>query len=60
MGVRRRTGRIDVSRGGLGVFGAIVRVQQLPLDVVTPQLDPVEGTFRFVGTPAESTATPVG
>jgi hypothetical protein len=52
------TGLINRVRGGLGVFGSLVRLRLLDLDVVAPQREPTAGTFRLVGTPSELSATP--
>jgi len=45
-------------RGGLGVFGSLVRLRLLDLTVVAPQPEPTAGTFKFVGTAAELSSTP--
>ena len=52
------TGLVNRVRGGLGVFGSLVRLRFLNFGVVAPQGEPASGTFRFVGTPAEQAATP--
>jgi hypothetical protein len=40
------------------VFGSLVRLRLLDLNVVAPQTEPVAGSFRVVGTPEEVSATP--
>jgi hypothetical protein len=52
------TGLINRVSGGLGVFGSLVRLRLLDLNVVAPQSEPIAGTFRLVGTPSELSATP--
>ena len=54
------SGRGLVSRvqGGLGVFGALVRLRYEELEVGAPQPEPAAGTFRFVGTDFERQTTP--
>jgi hypothetical protein len=52
------TGLVNRVTGGLGVFGSLVRLRLLDLNVVSPQTEPVAGTFRIVGTPEELAATP--
>ena len=52
------TGLVNRVQGGLGVFGALVRLRYEDFQVVTPQLEPVSGTFQFVGTPAEQLSAP--
>jgi hypothetical protein len=49
-------GLVDRVEGGLGVFGAIVRLRLYDLDVTAPQPEPIAGTFDLVG-PPEETAT---
>jgi len=51
-------GLVNRVRGGLGVFGSLVRLRFLNFGVVAPQRERESGTFRFVGTPAESISTP--
>ena len=51
------TGLLNRVRGGLGVFGSLVRLRLLDLNVVAPQREAAAGTFRFVGTPAEVSST---
>jgi hypothetical protein len=52
------TGLIDRVDGGYGVFGAMVRLRYVKLDVVAPQPEPVAGHFVFAGTDEEAGATP--
>ena len=52
------TGRVNRVRGGLGVFGSLVRLRFLNFGVVASQTEPASGTFRFVGTPDEQASTP--
>lgn len=52
------TGRVNRVRGGLGVFGSLVRLRFLNFTVVAPQTEPASGTFKFVGTLEEQRATP--
>ncbi|MFL5620427.1 MAG: hypothetical protein ACJ79A_18780 [Gemmatimonadaceae bacterium] len=52
------TGLINRVRGGLGVFGSLVRLRLLDLNVVAPQPEPIAGSYRVVGTPEELSATP--
>lgn len=51
-------GLINRVQGGLGVFGALVRLRFEALTVVAPQPEPVAGTFVFTGTPEEQIAAP--
>jgi hypothetical protein len=51
------TGLIHSVRGGLGVFGSLVRLRFENFDVVVPQSDPEAGVFRFSGSAAEQDAT---
>jgi uncharacterized protein DUF4249 len=53
------TGLINRVNGGIGVFGALVRLRFQDLRVVAPQPEPAAGMFRFVGTVAERISTPV-
>jgi len=46
------TGLINRVSGGLGVFGSLVRLRMLDLNVVAPQREPTAGSFRLVDTPA--------
>jgi hypothetical protein len=50
-------GLINRVRGGIGVFGSLVRLRFEDLHVVAPQPEPEAGTFQFVGTPAEESST---
>ena len=50
-------GLINRVRGGIGVFGSLVRLRFEDLHVVAPQPEPEAGTFRFIGTPAEEAST---
>jgi hypothetical protein len=52
------TGLINRVRGGLGVFGSLVRLRMVEANVVAPQREPAAGSFRLVGTAAEPSATP--
>jgi hypothetical protein len=52
------TGLISRVRGGLGVFGSLVRLRFQDLQVVAPQPEAAAGTFRFVGTFNERLSTP--
>ena len=52
------TGLVNRVRGGLGVFGSLVRLRFENFQVVAPQREPAAGTFLFVGTPAEQVSTP--
>lgn len=52
------TGLINRVRGGIGVFGSLVRLRFDDLQVVAPQAEPEAGAYRFVGTPAEEASTP--
>jgi len=46
-------GLVNRVTGGLGVFGAIVRLRFEDFRVVAPQSDPESGMFHFTGTPDE-------
>jgi hypothetical protein len=52
------SGLINRVRGGLGVFGSLVRLRLLDVNVVAPQREPAAGSFRLIGTPTELSATP--
>jgi hypothetical protein len=52
------TGLVNRVSGGLGVFGALVRLRLIDLNVVAPQTEPVAGSFRVIGTPEELSTTP--
>ena len=51
-------GLVNRVRGGLGVFGALVRLRFEDFQVVAPQPEPEAGTFRFAGTAVERQTTP--
>ena len=51
-------GLIDRVDGGLGLFGSLVRLHLQEMRVVTPQVEPVSGTFHVLGTPLEVSTTP--
>ena len=53
------TGLSNHVRGGLGVFGSLVRLRFEDFQVVAPQTEPEAGMFNFVGTPSELASTPV-
>jgi hypothetical protein len=40
-------GLVSRVQGGLGVFGSLVRLRYDSLSVVAPQVEPIEGNFRF-------------
>lgn len=50
-------GLLSRVRGGIGVFGSLVRLRFEDLQVVAPQPEPEAGMFQFVGTPAEEAST---
>ena len=52
------TGLVNRVRGGIGVFGSLVRLRFEEFRVVAPQPEPAAGLFRFVGTEAERVSTP--
>ena len=52
------TGLVSRMTGGLGVFGSLVRLRYQNLTVVTPQTEPVAGTYKFTGTPEEQISAP--
>jgi len=52
------TGLISRVTGGIGVFGALVRVRFDEFQVVVPQTEPIAGSFTFEGTPFERSTTP--
>lgn len=52
------TGLISRVEGGIGVFGALVRLRFQDFRVVAPQPEPAAGTFRFVGTQFDRSVTP--
>ena len=51
------TGVANRVRGGIGVFGSLVRLRFQNVQVVAPQPEPAAGAFRFVGTPLEQGST---
>ena len=52
------TGLVNRVRGGIGVFGAMVRLRYVDYEVVAPQTEAIAGTFKFVGTQIETETTP--
>jgi hypothetical protein len=52
------TGLINRVQGGFGVFGALVRLRFEDFEVVTRQVEPIAGTYRFVGTELEHLTAP--
>src|SRR5919106_1396832 len=52
------TGVVNRVRGGIGVFGSLVRLRFLDFRVVAPQPEPAAGVFRFDGTQFERSVTP--
>jgi hypothetical protein len=52
------TGLVNRVRGGIGVFGSLVRVRYVAVEVTVPQTQPIAGTFRFSGTDQERLGTP--
>ena len=52
------TGLVDRVQGGLGVFGSLVRLRFLNVEVVAAQTVLESGTYRFIGTHADSISTP--
>jgi hypothetical protein len=52
------TGLINRVQGGFGVFGALVRLRFEDFEVVAPQVEPIAGRYRFVGSALESLTTP--
>lgn len=52
------TGLISRVEGGIGVFGALVRLRYQDFRIVAPQPEPAAGTFRFVGTQFDRSVTP--
>jgi hypothetical protein len=51
------SGLVNRVVGGIGVFGAIAPVIRHRVRVVKPFDDPVEGTYHFLGSPADSART---
>ena len=52
------TGLVSRVRGGIGVFGSLVRLRYVVVEVTAPQTQPIAGTFRFSGTDQERAGTP--
>jgi len=52
------SGLVNRVRGGIGVFGSLVRLKYVDYEVVAPQTEPIAGTFTFVGTELEAETTP--
>jgi len=52
------TGLVSRVRGGIGVFGSLVRLRYVDLEVTAPQTEAAAGTFQFVGTELERRTTP--
>ena len=52
------TGLVNRVQGGIGVFGSLVRVRYVAVEVTAPQTQPIAGTFRFSGTDEERIGTP--
>jgi hypothetical protein len=52
------SGLVNRVRGGLGVFGSLVRLRFQDLRVVSPQTEPVSGNYDFAGTSTEREFTP--
>jgi hypothetical protein len=52
------TGLINRVRGGFGVFGSLVRLRFVNVEVTGPQTEPIAGTFNFVGTDTARRTTP--
>jgi hypothetical protein len=52
------TGLVSRVRGGIGVFGSLVRLRDQEMRVTAPQTEPFAGTFRYVGPPSEALGTP--
>jgi hypothetical protein len=50
-------GLINRVKGGFGVFGASAPVVRRRLRVIAPFVDPIEGNFRYLGSPADSART---
>ena len=51
-------GLVNRVRGGIGVFGSLVRLKYIDYEVVGPQTEAIAGTFKFVGTQLERETTP--
>lgn len=52
------SGLVNRVRGGLGVFGSLVRLRFDDLRVVAPQMEPVAGNYEFTGSNTERAFTP--
>ena len=52
------SGLVNRVRGGIGVFGSLVRLKYVDYEVVAPQTEAIAGTFEFVGTQLERETTP--
>jgi len=52
------SGLVNRVRGGIGVFGSLVRLKYVNYEVVAPQTEAIAGTFKFVGTQLEAETTP--
>jgi hypothetical protein len=52
------SGLVNRVRGGLGVFGSLVRLRFDDLRVVAPQTEPVAGNYVFTGSNTERAFTP--
>jgi hypothetical protein len=52
------SGLVNRVRGGIGVFGSLVRLRYVEYEVVAPQTEAIAGTFNFVGTGLEAGTTP--
>ena len=51
-------GLVSRVRGGIGVFGSLVRLRDQEMRVTAPQSEPFAGTFKYVGPPNEALGTP--
>ena len=52
------SGLVNRVRGGIGVFGSVVRLKYVAYEVVAPQTEAIAGTFKFVGSQLEFETTP--
>jgi len=52
------SGLVSRVRGGIGVFGSLVRLRYVEYEVVAPQAEAIAGTFQFVGSQLERETTP--
>jgi hypothetical protein len=50
------TGVLNRVQGGLGVFGSLVRLRLLDLNVIAPQPEATAGRFRLISTAVESSS----